>query len=150
MQGGPSVRRCAGAVAAHEVKIGLLVKELPMTMRRLGDRRSRPRFEIVGQLWGSLETLEPLDLVNLSRGGALLEGRVPLAPDSVQRLRVRFGDQTLDVQARVRHVATLSPATDGERYLIGLEFLGLQEQVLEHIDRLLAINAAETSSSAGA
>jgi hypothetical protein len=137
-------------VAAHEVKIGLLVKELPMTMRRLGDRRSRPRFEIVGQLWGSLETQEPLDLVNLSRGGALLEGRVPLAPDSVQRLRVRFEDQTLDVQARVRHVATLSPATDGERYLIGLEFLGLQEQVFEHIDRLLAINAAETSSSAGA
>lgn len=122
-----------------------------MTMRRrLGDRRSRPRFEIVGQLWGSLETQEPLDLVNLSRGGALLEGRVPLAADSVQRLRVRFEDQTLDVQARVRHVATLSRATDGERYLIGLEFLGLQEQVLEHIDRLLAINAAETSSSAGA
>jgi hypothetical protein len=138
-------------VAAHEVRIYLLVKELPMTMRRrLGDRRSRPRFEIVGQLWGSLETQEPLDLVNLSRGGALLEGRVPLAADSVQRLRVRFEDQTLDVQARVRHVATLSRATDGERYLIGLEFLGLQEQVLEHIDRLLAINAAETSSSAGA
>lgn len=118
--------------------------------RRLGDRRSRSRFEIVGQLWGSLETQEPLDLVNLSRGGALLEGRVPLVADSIQRLRVRFENQTLDVQARVRHVATLSRAPDGERYLIGLEFLGLPEQVLEHIDRLLALNAAETSSSAGA
>lgn len=126
-------------------------EELLMAMRRrLGDRRSRPRFEIVGQLWGSLETQEPLDLINLSRGGALLQGRIPLVSDSVQRLRMKFEDQALDVQARVRHVALLSRTADGERYLIGLEFLGLQEQVLEHIDRLLALNAAETSSSAGA
>jgi hypothetical protein len=127
------------------------MKGLLMNMRRrLGDRRARPRFEIIGQLWGALETLEPFDLVNLSRGGALLEGRVPLAADSIQRLRMTFEDQALDVQARVRHVAVLSRAADGERYLIGLEFLGLQPPVLEHIDRLLALNAAETPSGAGA
>lgn len=122
---------------------------MPMR-RRLGDRRARPRFEIVGQLWGSLETQEPLDLINLSRGGALLEGRVSLATDSIQRLRLTFEGQVLDIQARVRHVATLSRASDRERYLIGLEFLGLQPQVLERIDRLLALNATETPSGAGA
>jgi hypothetical protein len=45
------------------------------TKRRLGDRRGRARFEIVGQLWGALESVQPLVLHTLSRGGALLESR---------------------------------------------------------------------------
>ena len=32
---------------------------------RLGDRRSELRFEIIGQLWGSLEVVEQLPLRNL-------------------------------------------------------------------------------------
>ena len=39
--------------------------------RRLGDRRVRPRFEIVGELWGTLETVLRLPLRNVGIGGAL-------------------------------------------------------------------------------
>lgn len=127
------------------------MRVLPMTVRRrLGDRRGRARFEIVGQLWGSLESLEPLRLVNLSRGGALLETRLPLVRDSIQRLRLGLQGQTLDVQARVCHVATLSPGPNGERYLVGIEFLALPGAVLEHIDRLVALNAGQAPPGAEA
>src|SRR5262245_42317214 len=50
--------------------------------RRIGDRRGKPRFEIVGDLWGSLDTSTTLTLKNLGRGGALIESPLPLAPDS--------------------------------------------------------------------
>jgi len=107
------------------------------TNRRLGDRRSRPRFEIVGQLWGALETVEPLELRDISRGGALLESRLPLSPDSVHRLRVAFNDFVTDLQARVRHVRNVTQAA-GDRYLIGLEFLHVQQAALDRIDVLVA------------
>jgi len=91
----------------------------------------------VGQLWGALETVEPLDLRDISRGGALLESRVPLSPDSVHRLRVAFNDVIADVQARVRHVRSV-PHASGDRYLIGLEFLHVQQAALDRIDQMVA------------
>jgi c-di-GMP-binding flagellar brake protein YcgR len=120
------------------------MRVLEMTVRRrLGDRRGRARFEIIGQLWGSLELLEPLRLVNLSRGGALLETRLPLLRDSIQRLRLAVQGQTLDVQARVCHVAVLARGSTEQRYLVGFEFLALPGAVLEQIDRLVALNARQ-------
>ena len=71
--------------------------------RRFGDRRTRPRFEILGPLWGTLETVEPLRLVNLSPGGALIESTLPLAVDSVQRIRVNWDGEAVDQQVRVLH-----------------------------------------------
>jgi hypothetical protein len=107
--------------------------------KRLGDRRGRPRFEFVGQLWGSLETIEPLRLRNLGRGGALLEARFALQVDTTHRLRIASADQTSDLQARVRHVS-LEPEAGRPRYLIGLEFLTLPPAAVAHLERLIAAN----------
>ena len=54
--------------------------------RKIGDRRIRPRFDIVGDLWGTLETVLQLPLRNVSRGGALIHSHVPLPSQSVHRL----------------------------------------------------------------
>jgi hypothetical protein len=107
--------------------------------RRLGDRRGRPRFEVVGQLWGALETIEPLRLCDLCRGGALLEAKFALQVDTVHRLRIASPGRTSDVQARVRHV---SSQRDGSRvrYFIGLEFLALPQLAVEHLERLIVAN----------
>lgn len=72
---------------------------------RLGDRRGELRFEIIGHLWGSLESVEQLPLHDVGRGGALVESRRPLAQDSVHAMALRFGAEPLhDVRVRVRHV----------------------------------------------
>lgn len=107
--------------------------------RRLGDRRGRRRFEIVGQLWGALESVEPLRLRNLARGGALLESRFTLQVDTVHRLRIASAGRTSDLQARVRHVSR--PPGTGGNYLIGLEFLALPPLATEHLEQLIAANA---------
>ena len=91
--------------------------------RKIGDRRIRPRFDIVGDLWGSLETVLQLPLRNVSRGGALIHSHVPLPSQSVHRLAFNSDGQDVSVPVRVSHVDTQMSA-DGERtYLIGVEFL---------------------------
>ncbi len=104
---------------------------------RLGDRRGDLRFEIVGQLWGSLETVQDLPLRNLGRGGALVESRWPFYTDVVRAVRLADGEQTNDVQVRVRHVTPVNTG-EGERFLIGLEFVDPSAGALEQIDRLVA------------
>lgn len=110
--------------------------------RRLGDRRGRRRYEIVGQLWGALESVEPLRLRNLARGGALLESRFSLQVDSVHRLRIASADRTTDVQARVRHVSRPTGSPASSSYLIGLEFLALPPLATEHLEQLIAANTS--------
>jgi hypothetical protein len=116
---------------------------------RLGDRRSDLRFEIIGQLWGSLETVEHLPLRNLARGGALVESRLPLNPEMVRSVRLALGDQVSDIQVRVRHVS--AEKTDGaERFLVGLEFVEPSASALAQIDRIVAARLAESKPIAEA
>jgi hypothetical protein len=102
--------------------------------RRIGDRRSKPRFEIVGDLWGSVDVSTSLTLRNLGRGGALLESSVPLAVESVHSVMALADGQSLPLQMRVRHT-TPAPASGEGRYLLGVEFLNVSPAVDEFILR---------------
>ena len=113
--------------------------------RKMGDRRIRPRFDIVGDLWGTLETVLRLPVKNVSRGGALIHSHVPLPSQSVHRLAFESGGQDLSVPVRVSHVDTQVSA-DGERtYLIGLEFLSAQPAWLDLVERWLAAGEGEAA-----
>lgn len=109
--------------------------------RRLGDRRTHRRFEIVGQLWGALEAVEPVVLHNLAESGALLEARFSLPKDSVHRIRIASPERTSEVQARVRHVSRPTGGDPGPAFLIGLEFMPLPPLAHEHIAQLIAANS---------
>jgi hypothetical protein len=106
--------------------------------RRLGDRRTRPRFEIVGELWGTLETVVRLPLRNAGLGGALFESHVPLAAESIHRLTWKCDDRETAVQVRVRHVRPVESADGRRGYLIGIEFLSLNPLIVGQIQHWLA------------
>ena len=116
---------------------------------RLGDRRTDLRFEVIGQLWGSLETVESHPLLNLTRGGALIESRTRLTPDAVRAVRFGFNGTTHDIPVRVRHV-TPEMASAGARFLVGLEFIEPSAAALEQIDHLVAARLAEMTPEAEA
>jgi c-di-GMP-binding flagellar brake protein YcgR len=116
---------------------------------RLGDRRTDLRFEIIGQLWGSLDTVEDFPLRNLARGGALVESPMPLSPEMVRAVRLAFDGTTHDIQVKVRHV-TSEKMSDGERYFVGLEFVDPSAAALEQIDRIVAARLAGTKPVAEA
>jgi hypothetical protein len=115
--------------------------------RKMADRRVRPRFDIVGDLWGTLETVLRLPVRNVSRGGALIHSHAPLPPQSVHRLAFHHGGQEILTPVRVSHVDAQASA-DGERtYLIGVEFLSAQPALLELVERLLVSGQGEAAGA---
>ena len=99
--------------------------------RKMADRRIRPRFDIVGDLWGTLETVLRLPLRNVSRGGRAdsLARAAAFAVCPSPRVSAPM-DRTLTVPVRVSHVDAQVSA-DGERtYLIGVEFSRQQPALL--------------------
>jgi len=72
---------------------------------RLADRRLTTRFEILGELWGSLQALESLRICNLAPEGALVESFAPLPVGSIQPVRLVQGAQSTEVRAAVRHLS---------------------------------------------
>ena len=118
----------------------MLTPELDMK-RRLGDRRGRPRFEIVGALWGSLETVVVMPIRNVSRGGALVQATVPLQQESVHHVSVTSQGMQTPAVVRVRHVRPMLGPDGGDYYLIGLEFVSLASTLAAEIDQWLASGA---------
>jgi hypothetical protein len=102
--------------------------------RRLGDRRGRPRFEIVGDLWGTLDTVIGMPLINVGRGGALVQSSVPLTPESVHHVAVSCDGLHTPTSVQVRHVRTVAAADGRDQFLIGIEFLSMPSALLAQID----------------
>lgn len=107
--------------------------------RRIGDRRSKPRFEIVGDLWGSVDATTSMLVHNLGRGGALLESPLPLAADSMHWVTAIVDGQPHLLQIRVRHSTSTVSSLGEPRYLIGVEFVKLSPGIEEVIARYIAL-----------
>ena len=119
-----------------------------MTLRRkLGDRRGRPRYDIVGDLWGTLETVLSMPLRNVGPGGALIESHVALPAESIHRLTFSYEGQDASTQVRVTHVKP-SISLDGERtFLIGVEFLSVHPALVGQIERWMLDGNAEAAEA---
>ncbi len=115
--------------------------------RRVGDRRGRLRFEVIGEMWGTLTGAEMLRLCNLGRGGALIEAPTALDSGSTQKFRLVLDTHVTDVQVLVRHVS-VDRVTNGSRILIGVEFVDLPAETAGVIDQLLG-DGTEREASPG-
>ena len=120
-----------------------------LVRRREADRRSRPRFEIVGELWGTVETLLRLPLRDLGLNGALVESHVPLAVGSVHRILWDAEGGETSTEVRVCHVRQETGADGEETYLVGVEFVTPHPLVRQQIHRWL-VEASSPSNASGA
>jgi hypothetical protein len=107
---------------------------------QLADRRCATRFEIVGELWGSVQALEPLRVCDLAPQGALVESAAPLPVGSVQPVRLVRGTEITDVRGAVRHLSQVPVEGGGLRYLVGLEFLNVGDEAAGAIGRFIDEN----------
>jgi hypothetical protein len=102
--------------------------------RRLGDRRERRRFEIVGELWGTLDTAVEMRLLEVGLGGALVQSSVPLVPQTVHHVAVTCEGQQTTATVQVRHVRERIDVEGCSDYLLGLEFLSLPPMLRAQIE----------------
>jgi len=117
--------------------------------KRIGDRRGRQRFEIVGNLTGTLEVWQLDPIRNLSTAGALVETTTLFAVGDRITGRLFYQGRGRDVRGEVRRVWPLrpEPADRGERrYLAGIEWTGIFEQM----DELMALETAADVTAGGA
>lgn len=109
-------------------------------MRRgVGDRRLKPRFEIVGDLAGTLEAVVPLALRDAGQGGVLADSPLPLPIGSEHHLRLLADGMHATAQGIVRHVRSVTVSTGEERYLIGFEFAGENASMKEVVERWMLL-----------
>jgi len=135
----PFARRCrsrvplaGGVVDPHHAIAGAQVGRAASTRqkvrramkRRIGDRRARARFEIVGDLWGSLDAKATFTVRNLGPSGALLESPVALAPDSMHWVSAMIGGQAEPMRVLVRYSVPKDGA-GSPGYLMGVEFVSV-------------------------
>ena len=105
--------------------------------RRLGDRRGRPRFEIVGDLWGTVDIVVGMPLLNVGRGGLLVQSSVPLTPESVHHVSLSCDGRDTPANVQVRHVRPVAGPDGRNHFLIGLEFLSMSAALIAQIDSWL-------------
>jgi hypothetical protein len=105
--------------------------------RRIGERRLKPRFEVVGgELWGRLETSASLIVRNVGMHGALVHGRIALPAGSTQLLTADLNGRP--EQLRVR-VTRCEPAAGAEgMFDIALEFLSISNQMRSFVEGFMA------------
>jgi hypothetical protein len=119
-------------------------------MRRgMGDRRLKPRFDVVGQLAGTLDAALSMSLRDVGRGGAQVESFVQLAAGSVHRATFVCDGIEAGVQVCVRHVKSIVSSTGEQRYLMGVEFVSPSPAVLELIERWLLLHGGDGAYLAG-
>jgi len=113
--------------------------------RRATDRRHTPRFEVLGDLLGTLEVVQPLPVANIGTGGALIESDRAWPVGSLHTIVVANGTEVGRAQVCVRHVAPGSgrPGT----FLIGVEFLSLSPSLAGEIARWAAVGRDEVVES---
>lgn len=106
----------------------------------MGDRRLKPRFEVVGDLGGTLDTVVTLSLRDAGRGGVLADSPVPLTTGALHRVTFFCDGMQSAAQVLVRHVRALTMSTGEQRFLIGLEFANLTPALAEVIDRWVLLH----------
>jgi hypothetical protein len=88
----------------------------------------------VGRLPGTLTNERPVRLLNVSLSGALIVTPAPLQPETVFNVTLESDHHLATIRARVCHVR---PTHLDNEYLVGLEFVGTEPDVLArllHID----------------
>jgi hypothetical protein len=105
---------------------------------RLGDRREHLRFNATGQLWASLNFGERVVLRNLATGGALVEATLTSTSRPIRTAHISLPGDGPGVDAVVRHVSPVADSARGsDRYLVGLEFVGISASERADIERLV-------------
>ncbi len=92
-------------------------------MRRVGDRRSAVRLEVVGALWGTLEVHKQARVRDLNHDGAHLKYPIPVVPDTVHAVTFAHNGHRISMDVRVRHVRAARGPEGAMVYLAGVEFL---------------------------
>ena len=98
-------------------------------MGRIEDKRDTERIEILGELNGEVMVFQPMNIKEISHGGAQVETAFPLHLDSLHEFRLTLGERSIVVKGREAHCSISDVEQEGVIYRSGLEFIEPSERV---------------------
>jgi len=109
------------------------------------DKRDTERVLILGDLQGEIMVFEPLQIKEISRGGASVETRFPLHLNSLHDIRLTLGAKSIVLKGRVAHSRISDVDQDIVTYRTGIEFVEASERVRSVIAEFLETLKANRS-----
>ena len=111
------------------------------------DKRDTERIEILGELNGEVMVFQPMNIKEISRGGASVETGFALHLDSLHDFRLTLGDRSIVIKGRVAHCSISDVEQEGVLYRSGIEFIEPTDRVRDVInDFIEAIKAGRKSA----
>jgi hypothetical protein len=101
------------------------------------EKREAERIPMLGDLLGEVMVFEPMQVREISLGGASIETRFPLHLDSLHDLRLTLGSRSLVVKGRVVHSRISDVDQDIVTYRTGVQFVEPSARVLDAIAEFL-------------
>jgi hypothetical protein len=101
------------------------------------DKRDTERVLILGDLQGEIMVFEPLQIKEISRGGASVETGFPLALNSLHEIRLTLGHKSVVLKGRVAHSRISDVDQEIVTYRTGIEFIEPSERVRSVITEFL-------------
>jgi hypothetical protein len=112
---------------------------------RVEHRRAHMRFEVLGTMSASVQSVETLELVNLGVSGALVDSVLPLPLNAEYRMQLVLESHVSEVSVKVRRVVSRpGDAASHRHYRIGLEFLALSPEAEDAINQIVLASQAQT------
>lgn len=113
------------------------------------EQRDVDRIPILRDLQGEIMVFEPMQIKDLSWGGASIQTAYPLVIDTLHDLRLTFGAQSVVLKARVTHSRIIRVDQDVVMYRSGVEFVEPPGRVRAVIARfLVSLRGASRATSA--
>ena len=109
------------------------------------DKRDTERVLILGDLQGEIMVFQPLQIKEISRGGASVETSYPLALNSLHDLRLTLGPKSIVLKARVAHSRISDVDQEIVTYRSGIEFVEPSDRVRSVISEFLETLKANRS-----
>jgi hypothetical protein len=95
------------------------------------------RLELPHGLRGEVTVLQPVAVIQVSKGGIRVETSFPLHLDSLHDFRLTLGDVSVVVKGRIVHCRITDVEQEGVRYRAGVEFIEPSEHARHAIDRFV-------------
>jgi len=109
------------------------------------DKRDAERVLILGGLQGEIMVFAPLQIKEISLGGASVETSFPLHLNSLHDVRLTLGTRSVVLKGRVAHSRISDVDQDIVTYRTGIEFVELSDRVTSVISEFL--DALKTNRS---
>jgi hypothetical protein len=114
----------------------------------MSDKRDRERVPVPSPLYGEVKVYQPMTILDISKGGLLIETPFALQLDSLHDFKISLGELSIVVKGRIAHSHVGELAEGTVHYRMGIEFIENTDHAQSAIEAFVdALRLSQKASS---